>query len=573
MQTAKNTFKIKPCLNCNNSFSLTPEDYEFFARFAVVEPKLCPECRQQRRLAFNNETILYKRKCDFSGQEVPSVYSADKNYKVYKASIWWSNKWDPLDYGLDFDFSKTFFEQYALLSKNTPHSSIYTNYKLDKNSESTNHAGGNINCYYVFHADRNVNCLYSYGINYSQECVDCYNLSNSSFCYECIDCHNAKNLFFSQNSINCQDSYFLEDCISCKNCIACKNLRGKEFYIFNKAYSEKEYFRFLASLNLNSRKCLDKFQGEFAEFCLDIPNRNLRLFNCKNSSGDYLLDCTNVHNSFDCSSIENSRYCYQVHNKATNCMDLYQFGLNANSIYDSSSIGYDAQSVLFSHFCSEKIQDISYSMYCFKSKNLFGCFGLKNKKFCILNKQYTKSEYENLVQKIISHLKETQEWGEFFPIKLSAFAYNETTAQIYFPLDKKQILDHGYQWKDRDSEQQNENVAPDIINESNTNAICNQHYLCESSFQIYQLTKNELDFYKKFNLPVPQKCFNQRHRERILKRNPRVIRKDKCKVCKELILTSQNKEKRNKIYCESCFEQQSSKHEKNSFLSQQISNI
>jgi hypothetical protein len=51
-----------------------------------------------------------------------------------------------------------------------------------------------------------------------------------------------------------------------------------------------------------------------------------------------------------------------------------------------------------------------------------------------LNKQYTKEEYEKLLPKIIAHMKKTGEWGEFFPISISPFNYEETPAMDYYPL-------------------------------------------------------------------------------------------------------------------------------------------
>jgi hypothetical protein len=53
---------------------------------------------------------------------------------------------------------------------------------------------------------------------------------------------------------------------------------------------------------------------------------------------------------------------------------------------------------------------LTESMYCdqcFDSKNIFGCIGLRTKEFCILNKQYTKEEYEILLPKIIEHMEKT----------------------------------------------------------------------------------------------------------------------------------------------------------------------
>jgi hypothetical protein len=52
------------------------------------------------------------------------MYSPDKLYKVYSQDEWWSDKWNALDYGMDFDFSKKFFEQFSELMKKVPNLSL-----------------------------------------------------------------------------------------------------------------------------------------------------------------------------------------------------------------------------------------------------------------------------------------------------------------------------------------------------------------------------------------------------------------------------------------------------------------
>ena len=75
-----------------------------------------------------------------------------------------------------------------------------------------------------------------------------------------------------------------------------------------------------------------------------------------------------------------------------------------------------------------------YCDACQGCKHCFGCVGLTRKEYCVFNKQYTKEAYEEIVPKIIDHMIQTGERGEFFPIELSPFAYNETEAQTYYPL-------------------------------------------------------------------------------------------------------------------------------------------
>jgi len=84
---------------------------------------------------------------------------------------------------------------------------------------------------------------------------------------------------------------------------------------------------------------------------------------------------------------------------------MYQFGLETEKIYEGSVVGYNSYNLFACHTCSEKSSNMCYCAKCTTSSNLFGCIGLRNKEYCILNKQYTKEEYELLVPKIIEKMK------------------------------------------------------------------------------------------------------------------------------------------------------------------------
>ena len=97
------------CQNCKKSFTIDPEDFAFYAKIKVPPPTWCPECRMVRRMSFRNERSLYRRKCSAPRheEEILSIYSPDKNLVVYDQKYWLSDKWDPIAYGREYDFSKT----------------------------------------------------------------------------------------------------------------------------------------------------------------------------------------------------------------------------------------------------------------------------------------------------------------------------------------------------------------------------------------------------------------------------------------------------------------------------------
>src|SRR3989344_64089 len=91
----------KTCSHCQKTFTIDTQDQTFYKEMSVPHPTQCPNCRELRRLAWRNERTLYLRKCDLTGESTLSVFSEDKPYKVYKNEHWYSDKWNPLDYGQD----------------------------------------------------------------------------------------------------------------------------------------------------------------------------------------------------------------------------------------------------------------------------------------------------------------------------------------------------------------------------------------------------------------------------------------------------------------------------------------
>jgi hypothetical protein len=79
------------------------------------------------------------------------MYSPDKKYRVYEQKFWWSDNWNPLDYGKDFDFSRPFFEQFDELYKKVPLISLW-NINAE-NSEYNNNCFSLKDSYMSFNSD------------------------------------------------------------------------------------------------------------------------------------------------------------------------------------------------------------------------------------------------------------------------------------------------------------------------------------------------------------------------------------------------------------------------------------
>lgn len=539
------------CKNCNKSFQVTDEDTKFYEKMGVPASTHCPDCRQQRKMLQMNQINLFKRKCDLTGETIISSFPQDSEYKVFSQKSWYSDLHDGEKYGQEFDFSRPFFEQYAELSKKVPVPALLTDYTRDENCEYTNCAGKNKNCYLIFDSDENWDCMYSYGMNGSRSSLDCLRVQEMELCYEAVDSKNCYNCAYVTNSENCTDSYFINNCIGCRNCIYCSNLRNKQYHFQNKKIPKEEFEKLKEPLE-NYTVLQEKIQ-EFKKIKPKFPQKFLQGFQNENVTGNYLVNCKNAINCFDSMNIWDVKNCTQVFIGAKNCMDIVECG-ECELLYECNHLGYNAYNLRFCMQCFNQISNLTYCKFCFTSSDLFGCVGLKKKKYCILNKQYSKEEYEALVKKIIEHMKKTKEWGEYFPAQISYHPYNLSVANEYYPLTKEQAVSKGYKWRDEDKKEylKQTYTIPDSTREV-PDTIINETLACKTCGKNFKITTAELNFYKKQNFPIPRKCFHCRHKERVNSRAPRKLFDSICGKCGAKITTCYTKELADHVYCEKCY--------------------
>ncbi len=538
------------CKWCDLSFKIYPEDVQFYNKFSVPIPTYCPDCRQLKRAAFVNQINLFKRKCDASGKDIISSYPPDSPFKIFSQEHWYTDLVDNTNYGITFDFNKTFFEQFKVLQKAVPRPALFTDYSRDSNSDYTNFAGRNRNCYLIFDSDENWDCLYSYSINSSRSTLDSYRVENLELCYEVLDSRNCYNCSVLRNCESCSDSLFLSNCIACKNCICCSNLRQKQYYFKNKFVGKEEYQRIVDTLS--NYHAFQEQRRDFFNFLKQFPQKSTKGFQNENVYGNYLTNSKNAYYCFDCRDAWDTRYCFQSFLKIKDCMDCDEIG-EAELVYECSNLGYNAYNVIFSAQSLNQISNLSYCDICFNGcEDLFGCIGLKKKKYCILNKQYSKEEYSILKEKVIEHMKNTGEWGEFFPADLSTCAYNHSVAFSFYPLTKERALELGYSWYDNIGSDRTivENRFPENIAECD-DSLKNKIFSCTTCSKNYKLIAQEVDFYRKQKLPIPRNCFFCRHQERLNQRDARILTTGQCANCQKKI--SKTTVDNSSVFCEECF--------------------
>jgi len=550
----------RTCQQCKNKFDIFKEDIEFYKMLQVPPPKLCPDCRKQRGMAWINYNRLHKRKCDAPGhkESTISLYRNNTFFKVYDFKYWWSDKWDPMDYKREYQSNKNCFEQIFELLKEVP---LINSTRDPGNVDSDYVTAGREfkNCYFVMGGLRAENIMYSHWPLYSKDSIDITVLVKSELCYEVIDAISCYDCKFIIDCHNCIDSSFLYDCRHCNHCFGCANLRHKSYCFFNKQLSKKEYQKRIKGINLGNRDILDKYKARFQKILKNCVHQNIKSTKAENSLGSTLEECKDCYMCFTVYVSENIRYA-DLSESIKDSMDIVLGARNTSLSYTSLMIT-DVSGAKFSYFLRGGL-NLEYCLECHNCQYCFGCIGLRNKSYCIFNKQYSKAGYYKLLDKIKTKMLSDGEYGEFFPYSMSLYPYNDTYAMIEFPLTKEQVLKNGWQWRDepkistdlkglnlikiKDIPKDIKDVKDDILDKA---------IICEITGRPFRIIKTELDFYRKHNLPIPTKHPYQRMSERFQKRNPAKLWKAKCSKCHKQIFTSYPpaKQKELKIYCKNCY--------------------
>jgi hypothetical protein len=545
--------QTKQCRDCSNSFYLQDFDFEilekanYFGReeykFPVFE--LCFECRMNRLLAFRNHRKLYKR-----NDGMISNYSDRHPFNILSREDWWSDEHDPRIYGQEFDFSRTFFEQFYELNQKTPKVNLLN---IDQeNSDFCNFTAGNKNCYMVIGGDFNQDCFYSVFNMNSSDVAESYLIEKCQLSYGLVYSANCYNVKFAKNSFNCSESWFLSDCLSLKDCIGCVGLNNKQYCIFNVQYSKEEYEAQLAGFGFNSRDNIEKFKKLFEAFKVTVPHRATFQVNSELCVGDRIRNSKNCYFSFDVNEAEDIAYCLGIGWKSKNLYYSIYSGHLSQNLYNCMGI-LNSNYVAFSTYAWNS-QYIFYSDSVHNSQNLFGCSEMKNAEYCILNKQYTKEEYESLLPKIIEHMKRTGEWGSFMPLEYSKFAYNETVAMDLFPKTQAEVLSKGGRWLDLQETVDFKELefVPDKLADISTE-LENHIFKCGSCSKGFKFIKQELQFYQKINMVLPNDCFDCRHKKILQQWNGVGLWQKQCDKCQVGIWTSISPDRPEKVYCEKCY--------------------
>lgn len=292
-----------------------------------------------------------------------------------------------------------FLEEYNRLKLKYPH--LPTHSTRCENSDYGDYLYGCKNAYFSFDTSYSENITYLFDSHKAKNCVDGDYVVESENCYQCLDIFRTYNCTYLNYCARMYDSYFCWDCTDSNNLFGCVHLKHKQYCIFNRQYAKHDYEKKVKELLTRSP---EESLKEMEKLSMGYPVTTTNITHVENC--DY---CNHVHYSknmylsFDSAHSENSGYLYDAH-RNKDCFDLTQ------SFYCQS--GYECvdsarlSNCYYVSYCTD-MYDSGFCENCSKSHNLFGCVGLTNKAFFMLNKQYSETDYEKEVKTILESFKKT----------------------------------------------------------------------------------------------------------------------------------------------------------------------
>ena len=307
---------------------------------------------------------------------------------------------------------------------------IMLHYDQNENSDFSDQVQSSKNCYLSTAVIKDCeNVLYSLSVKewskniYSSTMVR----DQSENIYESMGIINSSNIFFSKWIFNSSFVYTSYNLINCHYCIRCHDLENKKYYVDNNEVSK------------------EVFQNE------------LKMIQQQNTTLPMNNDLFSMN--FQCNWLQRWILNYKIAN-GNNLVMVWSHEWNKN-MYDIftawSPYGSDFYAVMGvwgsdNIYCTMNTtwsSHIFYSVFMVSCSFCLWCIGLKNKSYCILNKQYSKEERYEKVDEIFWQMEKEWTLGEFFPWSMCPFYFNDTAAYLIDnSFTKEEVTAKWYLWRD-----------------------------------------------------------------------------------------------------------------------------
>ena len=436
----------------------------------------------------------------------------DRMPEVVKYSDYYEQWWEVYTHGIDYDFWKNIFDNYSELRKGVKWINMI-NFFNSENSEYADVVSKWKNIYlsaFIVNGDEDV--MYSFGVNdQSKRVINSAIISDhSENVYFSLAVQHSFKVFYSRYINNSSDIWFSTNLLWCTHCIWCHDLENKSYHIENIEYTKEEYIK-------KKEEYLDD-KNNYQDMYMDLVKEKWKHLASSNISGSYGVESEDISGAHFTYRISEWRNVFNVwgFEWCQNIYDVFDGGWpSLQDIYAVNGIAINSENCYTSCHVPN-CNTVFYSYYLESCSFCIWCIWLQNKSYCILNKQYTKEEWEILADKIFRQMDQEGILWDFFPGELNPFYFNDTMAGILWNFTKDEVEAEWYMWREAE-------VKVDILESSDVISACDLHHyqwyeegkwnisksilskvIKDHKWNYYRIVQMEYDFLIQYWLPIPE---------------------------------------------------------------------
>lgn len=441
-----------------------------------------------------------------------STYSQEKELNIVSTKEFFDRLDNNTDYWIEYSFDIWFFDNFEKLYKSIPLPAVISIWA--ENCDFADAVLFSKNIYLSFIViNWCENVLYSFNIK-----DNCKNIFNSVMVWD--SCENVYmsswiikwfNVFYSKYINDSNNIWFSSNLIWCSECVLCTWLINKKYCIENVEYWKDEYFKRKNQI-LSEKGNYMKNYTSMSEMWKNISSENVKW--------EYIINSNNVENWFK---------VYNV-NWWRNLVLVWWIDWNDN-MYDVITAwspwwhnfywtvwAWWCEKVYCSYWVNNWWSNIYYSYHLDNCSFCIWCVGLRNKSYCILNKQCQKDEWFEIAEKIFEQMNNDWILWNFFPWTINPYYFNDTLAYL---IDnsfwKEEVKENHYMWRENEirvdipdwadivltnelqSYEKGNSEWDWFIDESIINKV-----IKDKKWNVYKVVNMEYEFLVKYWLPLPE---------------------------------------------------------------------
>lgn len=596
-----NVVSMHECVYCSEQYPLYDLEKQQYDKQWFIYSDHCALCNFKLLNTYLNDKHLYSRKDSQTGKNIISLYSEAYKWKVIDAHAYKKLISDDIWLKFGKETSDNMFWDFISLMELFPKPSRLI-YPQMENAEYASHAGRGKNFYLSYCVFTECEDIYYSQtiLDYSKNVISSYSVSWGQYIYNSCVIIKSFNIMHSYNCVNSSNIYFSHDMNNCKECIFSCNQVNQSYIIFNKQYEEVNYEKNKKEIldQLKDSKSFDFLVQKYSDFLnQNYISESVNTNNCEGVNGEKTFFSKNSVNTFGCNSVENTINCGVwwdgINDSCINVINAIETWWDVDTIIWTVTVWMSTSNIFYSYAIVEACSHIYYSIDLETCEECLFCIWLKSKKYCILNKQYSKWEYFERKEKIINQLQAENKWWKSLDFWMLWFPYNDTLAYDYFWIQKiihkdwtKKIIDKNAKWivtllgtdfitdaildlwgKEKinitwrtcnkeinipdnfETIHASELISIDEVGED----ILNKVIICEESGRPFRIMPDELKFYKKHWLALPRIHHELRMEKHLNNRSHWELYVDSCDKCDSQMLTVYKSKPKFKVYCPDCY--------------------